>query len=553
MKTFLFLLFISFTLFTYCTESLSEGSVYYNSQANTYSFEDVLDQQAASYGRYNDALFEKGFGKLHLFTNGQYDDYIQMYAAGYLEGHLTQKRIWDQFSNFQNGSLHEFNTTIWPIKLVDWIQKNIEYTRQQCESPADNLYGQFCYNLKQFDGLLDGYNEAASLSEQISELGLWLLQSQGDLDDLGIAVFLDSEDKQEREEARSKVYSSEWHDSHHHCTGFVKVLPDHSDIFFSQVTWSAYYTLSRIFKQYTFNLVNYGTQAKTIAFSSYPGLLFSVDDFYITDQQLCVLETTFNIFNDSLYIKYVTHNTDTILTWLRMQAINRLAVSGKTWVDNMKKVNSGTYNNQYLVLDMKEFTPGRKLKEGLLWELEMIPGFTYSQERTKGWLNTKTWYPSINTPENITLFNLAGFPAKVKEDGDYWSYWYNARMKIMERDAYDKIQNYDDFKSFMRYNNYLNDPLSNNDPAQSVASRYDLRTSNTTKKKFKKAPFGALDAKTTNYQDVQEMKFSLISSPTYVNDLPYWKFGVPPLDICPWQGLPQIWNFDWDEFQIISL
>ncbi|KAJ6230348.1 phospholipase b-related [Anaeramoeba flamelloides] len=546
---FLLILLTVLVLFTLCNTTTYTGSVYFSTDSSTYTYKQGMDTDAVSYAKFDDTLFEIGFGRLHLYTNKDYGDYIQMYAAGFLEGHLTQERIWNQFSNFKVGTLQDYNTTTWPKKLAAWMQKNIDYTRQQCETPSDDLRTQFCYNLKQFDGLLDGYNQASSTDQQVTEMDLWLFQSQGDLDDLGVAVFLDSEDQKEREEAISKVHSSEWHDNHHHCTGLVKVLPDHSDIFFSQVTWSAYFTLSRIFKQYTLNLNEGSNKASTIVFSSYPGMLFSVDDFYITDQQLCVLETTFNIFNESLYIKYVTHNTDTFLTWIRVQAINRLAVSGETWVDNMKVVNSGTYNNQWIVLDMKEFTPGRKLKEGLLWELEMIPGFTYSQDRTVQWLNTKTYYPSINTPENRTLFDLAGFPAKVKEDGDYWSYWYNARMKIMERDVYEKIQNYDDFKSFMRYNNYLNDPLSNDDPAQSIASRYDLRTTNTTKKKFKKAPFGALDAKTTNYQFAQDMKFSLISSPTYVNNLPIWEFGVPPLDSCPWQGLPKSWKFDWDEFQ----
>lgn len=35
---------------------------------------------------------------------------------------------------------------------------------------------------------------------------------------------------------------------------------------------------------------------------------------------------------------------------------------------------AGTYNNQYMVVDLNRFTPGEALKEGLLTIVEVIPG-----------------------------------------------------------------------------------------------------------------------------------------------------------------------------------
>lgn len=44
-----------------------------------------------------------------------------------------------------------------------------------------------------------------------------------------------------------------------------------------------------------------GIAAQKLSFSSYPGELFSDDDFYITGAQLVVLETTNHIYNFSIY------------------------------------------------------------------------------------------------------------------------------------------------------------------------------------------------------------------------------------------------------------
>jgi hypothetical protein len=50
--------------------------------------------------------------------------------------------------------------------------------------------------------------------------------------------------------------------------------------------------------------------------------------------------------------------------------------SGKQWSKLFAKRNSGTYNNQWMVLDYKKFVPGKDLSDvkGLLWVLEQLPG-----------------------------------------------------------------------------------------------------------------------------------------------------------------------------------
>ncbi|KAJ6255684.1 phospholipase b-like 1 [Anaeramoeba flamelloides] len=541
-----FIYFLLLIPFTFCG-STYQGSVFYSE--GKYKFVEGIDQTATSFGSYQDVIMELGTDKLQIQTTSGESNTIQMHAAGYLEGYLTQKHIWNYHVNYKKGWLDDFETEDWPSELIDWMNLNIKFVDKQCEAPTTDLTKQFCLTREQYLGILEGYNAVAPDDEKIDAMELWLMQSAGDLDDLSIAVFLGSEDQQKRDMAIQKLHSDEWQDIHHHCSGLVRVLPDHSDIFFAQVTWSTYGSMNRMMKTYHFSLENDGTKANQVVFSSYPGTVFSVDDFYITDQNLCVLETTFNIFNDSLYEEFVTHNTDTFLTWMRFPSINRISDSGKEWTENMHVYNSGTYNNQYLVLDLKKFEPNNpELQDDLLWVLELIPGHYSIGDKTQEWLVDKKWYPSINAPENTTIFTISGQKQKDKDTPTgYWSYSNSSRMLIMERDVSKKIVDFQTFQDFMRFNDYENDQYSYGDPARSISSRYDLRT--TLDGEYRKKPFGSQDAKCTSYKRALDLEFEVVVSPTYYNDMPYWEFGETPFENVSWLGLPKVWNFDWFTFK----
>ena len=43
---------------------------------------------------------------------------------------------------------------------------------------------------------------------------------------------------------------------------------------------------------------------------------------------------------------------------------------------------SGTYNNQYMVIDLKQINLNKEIKNGALWVIEQIPGLVEGADQT---------------------------------------------------------------------------------------------------------------------------------------------------------------------------
>lgn len=63
-----------------------------------------------------------------------------------------------------------------------------------------------------------------------------------------------------------------------------------------------------------------------------------------------------------------------VFEWLRNMVANRLATSAAEWTTIFSQHNSGTYNNQWMVVDFNLFEPGQPLQNGTLFVLEQFPG-----------------------------------------------------------------------------------------------------------------------------------------------------------------------------------
>ena len=70
---------------------------------------------------------------------------------------------------------------------------------------------------------------------------------------------------------------------------------------------------------------------------------------------MTIIETTIGNYNPVLYQNIIPIS---VPEWMRVVVANRLANSGKQWVDRFFVYNDGTYNNQWMISDFKQFTPG---------------------------------------------------------------------------------------------------------------------------------------------------------------------------------------------------
>ena len=76
---------------------------------------------------------------------------------------------------------------------------------------------------------------------------------------------------------------------------------------------------------------------------------------------MTIIETTIGNYNNVLYQNIIPIS---VPEWMRVVVANRLANSGKEWVDRFFVYNDGTYNNQWMISDFKQFTPGTNPKAG---------------------------------------------------------------------------------------------------------------------------------------------------------------------------------------------
>lgn len=168
----------------------------------------------------------------------------------------------------------------------------------------------------------------------------------------------------------------------------------------------------RIMKKYTLNFKT--SQAKSVAMSSYPGNVFSTDDYYITSQNMVVQETSIENFNSSMWKGL--NATNFVFEFIRNTVANRLATSGAEWATVFSRLNSGTYNNQFMIVDYKRLE-NKTVQPGLLTVLEQMPNLIVYADMSEHlkehtyWYNTTICYNShLNLSPFVFLSPALGLP-----------------------------------------------------------------------------------------------------------------------------------------------
>jgi hypothetical protein len=188
------------------------------------------------------------------------------------------------------------------------------------------------------------------------------------------------------------LMGEELHEERHRsisCSALIKATSDWSDVVAGHTTWTSYQNMLRVYKYYQFA----GPKPYRVSFSAKPAMIYSKDDFYVLpDQNLIVMETTNGVLDKTLY-QYVVPNT--LLTWHRVPMANQLASNGADWTSLFIKDNSGTYNNQYMVIDLKTVENGQP-SSGFLWISETMPGKAKRNDVTKTFIENGNYWPSYN-------------------------------------------------------------------------------------------------------------------------------------------------------------
>lgn len=110
----------------------------------------------------------------------------------------------------------------------------------------------------------------------------------------------------------------------------------------------------------------------SMSMSSYPATIVSLDDFLTISSGLITTETTLNIYNQSLY--NMNDASSQLFEPVRIMVANRLSTNGKEWTETVSRYNSGTYNNQWMVVDYNKVMDDGSLEDGALWIYEQLPG-----------------------------------------------------------------------------------------------------------------------------------------------------------------------------------
>lgn len=526
---------------------------------------------ADAWATFNDSLHVTGWSQLWINTTELHAHELQdeslarrrrreiMFAAGFAEAALTHHRIDQHFENvyltfFPTGDAADKETL---QDLQSFLRENLDWMREQVahyDNHQELLDAEYWDTvgaiLAQFDGLVQSYQRFSTTEKPASEIDLFMLNADGDLQDL-IPVIQRKRQVANGSPATATTAADVITQSFYtflknlKCSALIRILPDFADLVWGHATWDVYSSMNRIYKHYEVPLVTSGTFPSTattmsarrkISMSSSPGYLSSVDDWYMTNAGLGVMETTHGVFNTELYA-LVTPKS--VLCWLRSKVANFLGEDGVSWAATFAKYNSGTYNDQWMIIDTKNFVPGAGFQKHGLTILEQLPGFIHIED-VSSFVNEVGYWGSYNVPYFSSIYERSGFLAAYKSTNESasWSHANCSRAKIFQRDA-PQISSYDDLKRVMRYNNWREDPLSSAHASHAVASRYDLETD---PKLF--TLNGAIDAKVTSWGRMQQGKLEsdAVSGPTHDQN-PVFEWTEALSVMSPHIGQPQRFNF----------
>ena len=499
------------------------------------NFQEEENYVATAY--YTDSLLDIGWDKLAITTNSMFSDEIQAEAAGRLEGELTKERIYYHFLNIQKD---------YPIdeQISEFFERQESFVFDSIKKEGKNdpmLYNAYLIKI-QYNAIMDQYNSSVDEDKKLTKNNFHQMNYLNDISDLQIKFNVEKYG----ETNYSKMTDKEIIDNfleRTHCSALFKIKNDLSEVYFGHNTWNAYFASIRIIKEYNLNFNNKWVKSKNIIFTSYPATMSSLDDFYVTSHGLIVIETTNSFYNDTMFKEVIP---ESLFTSERAMISNRISNSSKEWVENFIKYNSGTYNNQFMVLDKNKVNLINKtIDYDAFYIVEQLPGFTKINNVTS-FLKFGYW-SSYNVPFDKEIYEKSLIQKIIDERpavAASLDYDNCARTKIFRREQ-SSADTLEGFMRLMRYNKYKTDPYSEENPSYSISSRSDLSGKCS----------GAYDSKVGALSDFKDgkIKIHLIGGPTWDEDegIKPFSWNETASDNCKNHEhyfIPDIFKYDWIEY-----
>ena len=479
-----------------------------------------IQTNGSCWATFDDNLTE--IGNMHFSVHGREGETKQkmMYCAGYLEGVMLQKRIYQAYINNIYVTYGEAAEPKFESYIEDFYEENYKRMKEMIEAnPQVEYWTNVDAFLRISDGMFDGYNKTAPAEEAIQHSDFIIHNQLPDIYDIKTAVGTLSP----TDPIRAK------------CTAAIRLLPDYSDLYIMHNAWSDYRNAFGLTIDYDFPVK--GFAARRVSLTTLVGMISSLDDFYVADSGLIVFETSLMSQDKNMLKEYITSHKNSILCGMRALIAMFTATNGPEWAQIFLKENSGTYNNDYYVTDINLFKRKEKPTNGLVTLIEQVPSETHYVYDVTQNLTNDGFIASFNVPFNEEVYHICKYD-EVEGTSEYFHpYKLHPRYLISAREL-PRIETFEDFQKFSRYNNYKNDPYSENDPLNTIASREDL---------LGNSPSGAFNQKAIKASlGYTTMEYKFCGAPTNDNeDTPTFAWADGPFANLKHPGLPETYNFTW--------
>jgi len=511
-------------------------------------------ESVVAWANFTDDQGSNGWMYLEITTNQAFPDEVQAKAAGFAEGYLTRNTIHEYFKEFYVNDIcnGEEGSKVCQY-MKDQIMANDIWIRENIESSAqiDPFWHMVRLFYQQMEGMMDGWitktlEQEGSVPEDFDTVyAIKLINYIADMFD-----FLEKYNPGVEDVLKKKV-------SKPTCSVLVKHLPGDGELYVAHNTWHEYRAMGyRFLKKYQLNYHVLPSSKElvpghTATMSSYAGTILSLDDFMTLSSGLVTTETSLFVYDSSLFD--ATDPSSQVFEPVRVMVANRLARNGKEFTDLVSKYNSGTYNNQWMVIDYNRIGVDGSLGDGALWVLEQLPGKVWAADQTSI-LREKGYWASYNRAFYPEAFNMSGAQDLVDKHGSWFSYSETPRALIMARDQGGVVDEESMIK-LMRYNSFQTDPLAKvpgcptSIPAGSIANRCDL-TPPDSKCVWEDLdymvghqPYGALDMKFVTRKLLESQQFYAVAGPTHGPNMPPFSWRDTNLTSIPTHKPIMIFDF----------